>query len=157
MAFAPSLLPVRKDRAAHSSLPRLKHFPLSSVNPQEPPQVDDASFVGPVKPAPILHDADATAFGWEELLGGGEDGSLVELQSASWLLDRSAFTIGAQTPARDRSRPEKLGRDAMTASGSEEGADDEDQVVLAQVPRPEASPADDAGAQSRRDTSLTGN
>lgn len=83
-----------------------------------------------------------TDFGWGDLLDGGDEGVADGLfsEGASWLLDRTDFTIAAQTPAKDRVR---CVDDPVAAS--EDGADDEDKIILAQVARQELSSNRDQG------------
>ncbi|BGO99078.1 hypothetical protein JCM10021v2_002747 [Rhodotorula toruloides] len=135
MAPAPSLLPVRKGQAGISALPRLKSAqPLSSVQPpQRLSRHDNTTLAGPTKTATALEDADVTVFGWGDLLGGGDESGADGLLSegASWLLDRTDFTIAGQTLAEDQMQ--FVDGDGIAVAGLEEGASEEDEVILAQV------------------------
>ncbi|BGP58896.1 hypothetical protein NBRC10512_002659 [Rhodotorula toruloides] len=146
MAPPSSLLPVRKAQAGASALPRLRSVqPLSSVRPpQHLPQHDNATLARPIESATTFEDADVTDFGWGDLLDGGDEGVADGLfsEGASWLLDRTDFTIAAQTPAKDRVR---CVDDPVAAS--ENGADDEDKIILAQVARQELSSNRDQAAE----------
>ncbi|BGP21298.1 hypothetical protein JCM10295v2_000170 [Rhodotorula toruloides] len=83
---------------------------------------------------PAPYNSDVTTFEWTDLLDGSANNISSGLldERDSWLLDRSAFTIGTRTPAGDRiRRPEAAAADA----GVVDETDEEDQVLVAQVPR----------------------
>ncbi|BGP28450.1 hypothetical protein JCM10296v2_000183 [Rhodotorula toruloides] len=148
MAPPSSLLPVRKAQAEGSALPRRRSAqPLSSIQPRLASKQDNTTLARPIEPATALEDADATVFGWGDLLGGIDesvaDGLLSE-EAAGWLLDRTDFTIAAQTSAKDRAQSAD-----ETVAASEDGADDEDETILAQVARQELSSDRDQAALER--------
>ncbi|GAA5981025.1 hypothetical protein JCM10908_003954 [Rhodotorula pacifica] len=118
MVSTASLLPTRAIRAAPSGLPR----PATSVSTlkappheQEHQPVASTSKLPPVPPTPARSEYEASRLDWEDLLasrsdggGFGEDDLLLNDQSASWLLDRSAFTIGARTPGKAKTASRRL-------------------------------------------------
>ncbi|GAA5876542.1 hypothetical protein JCM3774_003132 [Rhodotorula dairenensis] len=126
MAPNPSLLPVRLGRIGASGLPRPATV-FSSSRPPPPAIIAGAvedhqpvastSKLPPPPPTPATPEHELSRLDWEDLLADRNDQSddLLNDESASWLVDQSAYTIAARTPARARTvvqRKEKVPLDA---------------------------------------------
>ncbi|GAA5960151.1 hypothetical protein JCM8115_002527 [Rhodotorula mucilaginosa] len=109
MLSGPSLLPTRPGRTVSSGLPR--RTASSSTSKAPPPPVVPAiavdeqpvastSKLPPPPSTPAQSECEASRLDWADLLAERSDVDLLNDESATWLLDRSAFTIGARTPAK---------------------------------------------------------
>jgi hypothetical protein len=107
MLSGPSLLPVRPGRTVSSGLPRPAGSSTSKAPP--PPVVLAIALEQPVASTsklplspstPARSEYEASRLDWADLLAERSDVDLLNDESATWLLDRSAFTIGARTPAK---------------------------------------------------------
>lgn len=55
-------------------------------------------------PTPSHTEYEASRLDWDDLLAEESGTDLLNDESESWLLDRSAFTIGARTPGKGKQR-----------------------------------------------------
>ena len=107
MLSVPSLLPVRPGRTVSSGLPRPAGASRTSKAPPPPvpviaveQPVASTSKLPPPPSTPARSEYEASRLDWADLLAERSDVDLLNDESATWLLDRSAFTIGARTPAK---------------------------------------------------------
>lgn len=107
MLSGPSLLPVRPGRTFSSGLPRPAGPSTTSKAPPPPVlvaveehPVASTSKLPPPPSTPARSEYEASRLDWADLLAEKSEVDLLNDESATWLLDRSAFTIGARTPAK---------------------------------------------------------
>lgn len=107
-----SSMPIRSGRAAASGLPRPTATSSSFRAPppaiastvavtdtvEDHQPVASTSKLPPTSLTPARSEYELSRLDWGDLLAEGDD--LLNDESASWLVDQSAYTIGAQTPAR---------------------------------------------------------